>query len=68
MKGGTVIESTGFTEAQGLLFQRTLMKLQVALEDSFIEIGKLATQSAGGDVVILIDRGLMDGSAYVSKG
>lgn len=42
------------------------MKLQVALEDSFIEIGKLAG-SQGSDVVILIDRGLMDGSAYVSK-
>lgn len=39
------------------------MKLQVALEDSFVEIGKLA----GGDTVILIDRGLMDGSAYVSR-
>jgi hypothetical protein len=35
------------------------------LEDSFIEIGKLAT--AGSEVVILIDRGLMDGSAYVTK-
>lgn len=42
------------------------MKLQVALEDSFIEIGKLAG-SHGSDVVILIDRGLMDGSAYVSR-
>lgn len=39
------------------------MKLQVALEDSFVEIGKLA----GGDTVILIDRGLMDGSAYVTR-
>ena len=42
------------------------MKLQVALEDSFIEIGKMAG-SSGSDVVILIDRGLMDGSAYVSR-
>jgi len=50
------------------MFQRCLMKLQVALEDSFIEIGKLAAQSGGNDVVILIDRGLMDGSAYVTKG
>jgi len=67
MKGGAFIVSSGFTESQGLLFQKVLMKLQVALEDSFIEIGKLAGQSTGGDVVILIDRGLMDGSAYVSK-
>lgn len=64
MKGGAFIVSTGFTEAQGLLFQKTLMRLQVALEDSFIEIARLST---GNDVVILIDRGLMDGSAYVSR-
>ena len=40
------------------------MRLQVDLEDSFIEIARLST---GNDVVILIDRGLMDGSAYVSR-
>ena len=67
MKGGAFIVSTAFTESQGLMFQRCLMKLQVALEDSFIEIGKLAAQSGSNDVVILIDRGLMDGSAYVTK-
>lgn len=69
MKGGAFIVSTGFTETQGLMFQKVLMKLQVALEDSFIEIGKLAAhgQSPQHDIVVLIDRGLMDGSAYVSK-
>jgi nucleoside-triphosphatase THEP1 len=67
MKGGAFIVSTGFTESQGLMFQKILMKLQVALEDSFIEIGKLAGAGSNGDVVILIDRGLMDGQAYVSK-
>lgn len=68
MKGGAFIVSTGFTETQGLMFQKVLMKLQVALEDSFIEIGKLASAGGGSsDIVILIDRGLMDGSAYVSK-
>ena len=59
------IVSSGFTQAQGLQFQKCLMKLQVALEDAFIEIGKLADSHQ--DVVILIDRGLMDGSAYVSR-
>jgi len=66
MKGGAFIVSTGFTETQGLLFQKVLMKLQVALEDSFIEVGKLACAN-GEDLVVLIDRGLMDGSAYVTK-
>lgn len=64
MKGGAFIVSTGFTEAQGLLFQKCLIRLQVALEDTFIEVAKL---SKGSDVVILIDRGLMDGSAYVTR-
>ena len=65
MNGGAFIVSSGFTQAQGLQFQKCLMKLQVALEDAFIEIGKLADSHQ--DVVILIDRGLMDGSAYVSR-
>jgi len=43
------------------MFQKILMKLQVALEDSFIEIGKLAGAGSSNDIVILIDRGLMDG-------
>lgn len=66
MKGGAFIVSSGFTESQGLLFQKTLIRLQVALEDSFIDIGKLGAMD-GGEYVILIDRGLLDGSAYVAK-
>jgi len=42
------------------------MKLQVSLEDSFIEIGTRVTEQ-GKKVLIVCDRGLMDGSAYVSK-
>ena len=40
------------------------MKLQTALEDSFIDIGTMVQNQ---HVVVLIDRGLLDGSAYVSK-
>jgi len=43
------------------------MKLQVALEDSFVDIAKMAADS-NIEVVVLIDRGLMDGSAYVTAG
>jgi len=46
------------------MFQKALMKLQIALEDTFIDIAQMVT---GSPVVILIDRGLLDGSAYVSK-
>jgi len=64
MKGGAMIVSSSFTEQQGLMFQKALMKLQIALEDTFIDIAQMVT---GSPVVILIDRGLLDGSAYVSK-
>ena len=64
MKVGAFIFSHAFTEAQALTFQKSLMRMQVALEDSFIEVAKL---NKGGDVVILCDRGLMDGSAFISR-
>lgn len=59
-----MIVSGAFTEAEGLLFQKILMKLQMALEECFVEIGQMVRSN---DVVILVDRGLLDGSAYVSK-
>lgn len=40
------------------------MKKQIVLEDTFIEIAAMETEHP---VVLLIDRGLLDGSAYVSK-
>ena len=63
MKGGAMIASSSFTEQQGLMFQKGLMKLQTALEDSFIDIGGMVQNQ---NVVVLIDRGLLDGSAHVS--
>ena len=38
MKGGAFIVSSEFTEQQGLNFQKTLMRTQAALENTFIEI------------------------------
>lgn len=49
-------------EASALTFQKNLLKLQLSLEEAFIE---LATQS-GRPSVILLDRGAMDGKAYMS--
>ena len=40
------------------------MKMQIALEDSFMDIGMMVEDAP---VVILIDRGLLDGSAYVTR-
>ena len=43
MKGGAMIVSSSFTSQQGLLFQKGLMRLQIALEESFLEIGQMVT-------------------------
>jgi len=39
--------------------------MQINLEDNFLELAKKLYQTT--DVVIICDRGLMDGKAYVSK-
>ena len=64
MKGGAMIVSSNFTEQQGLNFQKGLMRMQIALEDSFMDVALMVDDAP---VVILIDRGLLDGSAYVSR-
>lgn len=58
-----MIVSSIFTQQQGLMFQKALMKKQIALEDTFLQIAQMVTDQP---VVILIDRGLLDGSAYVN--
>ena len=63
-RGGVFTNSTEFTENNSLRFQKALIKLQVALEDVFLDIAQMVTDQS---VVILIDRGLLDGSAYTSK-
>lgn len=40
------------------------MKKQIALEDTILQIAQMVTDKP---VVIFIDRGLLDGSAYVSQ-
>mmetsp|Transcript_13819 Transcript_13819/g.17494 ORF Transcript_13819/g.17494 Transcript_13819/m.17494 type:complete len:171 (+) Transcript_13819:427-939(+) len=43
MKGGAMIVSSAFTAQQGLTFQKGLMRLQIALEESFLDIGQMVT-------------------------
>lgn len=64
MKGGAMIVSSSFTEEQGLQFQKALIRKQIGLEDTFLGIAQMITDQP---VVLLIDRGLLDGSAYVSE-
>jgi hypothetical protein len=43
------------------------MRLQMILEDVYCEIGQMVDKEEFKGVVILIDRGLLDGSAYVDE-
>ncbi|CDW74621.1 UNKNOWN [Stylonychia lemnae] len=61
-KGGAMINMSEFTFDMKVKFQIQLMKTQIALEDNFLELAK----NEGKQAVILCDRGLMDGSAYVT--
>ena len=62
MKGGAMINTAMYSFDQAVKFQASLMKMQMDLEDNFTNIAKNENKPS----VILCDRGLMDGSAYVS--
>lgn len=62
-KGGALITSKNMNFAQAVSFQRNLMKLQMELEDIFIEIAK----SSDKHCIILFDRGVLDGNAYTNE-
>ena len=59
-----MIDSTKFAPGEGLAFQKILMNLQISLEETYSDIARMVDDQ---HVVMLIDRGLCDGSAYVSK-
>ena len=58
-----MINMADFTFDMQVKFQIQLMKTQIALEDNFVELAK----NEGKRAVVLCDRGLMDGSAYISQ-
>ena len=62
---GGVLNMTTYTPYQGIEFQKALMKLQMSLEDIFMKIVSINNKQE--TCFVLCDRGLMDGSAYLSK-
>jgi len=50
-------------EASGFAFQKHLMQVQREVEDAFIALAK----GSGRPAVVLLDRGLMDGKAYMEE-
>jgi len=62
-KGGALIQTSKMRFADAVNYQMNLMKLQMALEDVFIEIA----QTSDKHTIILNDRGVMDGAAYTDE-
>jgi hypothetical protein len=65
MKGGAMINMEDFTRAQKVRFQAKILKLQLVLEDVSTDLCYSAVDS-GEHALVLCDRGVMDGSAYIS--
>ena len=51
------------TDEQQYIFQKSLLKLMLSLEESFLEVAK----SCGRRAVVIYDRGAMDCSAYMPR-
>jgi hypothetical protein len=64
-QAGVSIANANLDTPRVLRFQINLMKIQIALEDTFTEIGNDLYPK--DQVVILCDRGVMDGAAYMTK-
>lgn len=64
MKGGAMINMEEFTRVQKVRFQAKILKLQVILEDVFTDLCD-SSLSTAETALVLCDRGVMDGSAYM---
>ena len=62
MKAGAFINMVNWGEAEQVHFQMNLMKLQMSLERAFVDLCRILPKSS----LVLCDRGVMDGKAYVS--
>ena len=64
LRNGFLIDNRQFTKADELNFQTALMKVQMSLEDIWLEY---CISSLDRPTVIICDRGIMDGYAYTNK-
>lgn len=60
---GGNLDMTKYNDVEQVYFQYYLMMLQMSMEDIF---SGLATLNSSNKIVILCDRGIMDGKAYMS--
>lgn len=62
-KGGVNTDTNTMSFSQAVKFQKLLMKLQMDLEQLFIDVAQMSHNHS----ILLIDRGVMDGQAYVNE-
>jgi predicted ATPase len=62
-KGSALASTSNMTFGEAVKFQMNVMKLQMALEDIFIEIA----QTSEKHTILLFNRGVMDGAAYTDE-
>lgn len=67
MKGGATLDIAKLSWDFQVQMQTSLFKTQTALEDIFINIATNESQETGRPAVVFCDRGVLDGSAYVSE-
>jgi predicted ATPase len=67
MKGGAVLDTSKRSWDFQVQMQTSLLKTQIHLEDIFTEIANNESKELGKPAVVLCDRGVLDGSAYVSE-
>jgi predicted ATPase len=60
LRGGAI--AAGATPEQLLAFQRGILRLTLALEESFLSVAR----ASGRQCVLVSDRGAMDGAAYMT--
>ena len=58
-----MLDIASLTEEQAIDFQIELMRIQMSLEDSIHKLAKIYHEPA----VLIMDRGLMDSAAFLSK-
>lgn len=67
MKGGAQLNTTQMSWDFKVQMQTSLLRTQISLEDIFTDIARNESKELGKPAVVFCDRGLMDGSAYVSE-
>ena len=66
-KGGVQIDASKMTWDAAVRNQALLMQMQMALEDTFVEFALNEQRMTQKPALILCDRGILDGSAYIQE-